>query len=288
MPFLNSIAALSLFAVLPISTAAQSQSNLDTVADALAHKVQLLRKDQLSPLFPRILVADFLDPEGNVSVGGAQLADSLASSLRAKLRPTEVLDRKTLTDYLASTGIAPSIFRERDVACWIAGSVGANLIVRGQLVSSDERTILIVKLVRVSDTRELLAYSSSLSVSQELKQALDEPVRWPAGSQVVVPCTSTTRDMFDGTDVKAPKCIRCPSASFSEEARKAKHSGRVKLAVIVDEKGRVNTATIIRGDEYGLDSQAVSTSKTWQLEPATKNGKPVAVCVPVEVTFQLQ
>jgi len=40
--------------------------------------------------------------------------------------------------------------------------------------------------------------------------------------------------------------------------------------------------------KYGLDDQAVTAMKKWQFKPGTKDGKPVAVRVTVEMTFKLK
>src|SRR5262249_48119469 len=144
---------------------------------------------------------------------------------------------------------------------------------------------------KVSDAKKLSTASMDLSVQQDAENTLDRPLDWPTNSDVVVPCTGMRRDevvaAFKEKGVTEPKCIRCINPHFSDEARKAKSQGTVKLAIIVDEKGQVRSATIIKGDDYGNDWQSVTASKAWKLEPATRDGKPVAVCITVEVTFRL-
>jgi TonB family protein len=41
-------------------------------------------------------------------------------------------------------------------------------------------------------------------------------------------------------------------------------------------------------DKYGLDEQAVTARKKWRFQPGTKDGKPVAVEVTVEMSFKLR
>ena len=38
--------------------------------------------------------------------------------------------------------------------------------------------------------------------------------------------------------------------------------------------------------EYGLDQQALEAVKQWEFRPGTKDGKPVAVRVHIELTFR--
>ena len=40
--------------------------------------------------------------------------------------------------------------------------------------------------------------------------------------------------------------------------------------------------------EYGLDTQAVEAARQWLFKPGTKDGKPVAVRVALEMTFTLK
>ena len=39
---------------------------------------------------------------------------------------------------------------------------------------------------------------------------------------------------------------------------------------------------------YGLDEQAVAAAKRWEFKPGTKDGKPVAVRVTLEMSFTLK
>ena len=41
-------------------------------------------------------------------------------------------------------------------------------------------------------------------------------------------------------------------------------------------------------EKYGLDAQAVTAMKKWRFKPGTKDGKPVAVEVMVEMSFKLR
>jgi periplasmic protein TonB len=90
-----------------------------------------------------------------------------------------------------------------------------------------------------------------------------------------------------GNGVSPPTAIYSPEPDYSEEARKAKYQGTVVLNVIVGPDGRVHNAAVARALGMGLDEKAIETVKTWKFKPATKDSKPVAVEVSVEVTFNL-
>lgn len=90
-----------------------------------------------------------------------------------------------------------------------------------------------------------------------------------------------------GNGVTAPVAIYAPDPDYSDEARKAKYQGTVVLQVIVGPDGRVHSAKVIRTLGMGLDEKATEKVMAWKFKPATKDQKPVAVEVNVEVTFNL-
>lgn len=90
-----------------------------------------------------------------------------------------------------------------------------------------------------------------------------------------------------GNGVTAPIGIYMPDPDYSDEARKAKYQGTVVLNVIVGADGRVHNAAVARSLGMGLDEKAIEKVMIWKFKPATKDSKPVAVEVSVEVTFNL-
>jgi len=90
-----------------------------------------------------------------------------------------------------------------------------------------------------------------------------------------------------GGGVSAPSLLYKPEAEFSEEARKAKMSGVVTVGFVVDEKGNVIRARVIRGLGMGLDEKALEAVRQYRFKPAMESGKPVKVEVNVEVNFQI-
>ncbi len=88
--------------------------------------------------------------------------------------------------------------------------------------------------------------------------------------------------------VGVPTCIYCPDPQYSDEARKAKYQGTVTLMVIITADGRAINIHVSKGPGMGLEEKAVEAVKGWRFRPANgREGKPVAVSVPIEVTFRL-
>jgi len=90
-----------------------------------------------------------------------------------------------------------------------------------------------------------------------------------------------------GSGVSAPRPLETPEPEFSEEARKAKYQGVVVLEIIVGADGRVRNPRVVRSLGMGLDEKAREKVLTWKFAPATKDGRPVAVEMNIEVSFNL-
>ena len=87
--------------------------------------------------------------------------------------------------------------------------------------------------------------------------------------------------------VSAPVPTYKPEPQYSEEARKAKWQGSVRLSLIVDTEGFVTRMTTEQMLGYGLDAAAMEAVKAWRFKPGTKDGKAVPVKAVLEVTFRL-
>jgi len=91
-----------------------------------------------------------------------------------------------------------------------------------------------------------------------------------------------------GNGVTPPKGVYMPDPEYSEKARKKKISGTVLVAMVVTADGKVRDVTVTKSLERSLDQQAIAAVQTWTFEPATKDGKPVAVHLRVDVSFRIR
>jgi protein TonB len=90
--------------------------------------------------------------------------------------------------------------------------------------------------------------------------------------------------------VTMPMVLREVKPDYTPEAKKAGVQGLIEMSVVVKDDGTVGEVTVTKSldQKYGLDDQAVIAMKKWLFKPGTKDGKPVAVRVNVEMTFTLK
>jgi TonB family protein len=90
-----------------------------------------------------------------------------------------------------------------------------------------------------------------------------------------------------GRDVTSPVLIYGPEPEYSEEARKAKFIGTVRLEIVVGENGQAIAIRVTGPVGLGLDEKAMEAVKRWRFKPGSHNGKPVKVSAQVEVNFRI-
>jgi periplasmic protein TonB len=90
-----------------------------------------------------------------------------------------------------------------------------------------------------------------------------------------------------GGGVSAPRLTRKVEPEYSEEARKAKYQGTVRLQVEVWPDGRAHNIRVVRSLGLGLDEKAIQAVQQWEFVPGKKDGESVKVAATIEVNFRL-
>jgi TonB family protein len=91
----------------------------------------------------------------------------------------------------------------------------------------------------------------------------------------------------------APDCVTAPHATYApdpqypEKERKARHRGTVVLTLVVDPDGLPRDIKVSRTLSPEFDKAAINAVKNWKFTPATRDSKPIAVEIDVEVAFRL-
>jgi TonB family protein len=90
-----------------------------------------------------------------------------------------------------------------------------------------------------------------------------------------------------GSGVTAPRPTYTPEPKYSAAASYEKLQGVLVASVIIGTDGNIHSIRVIRPLGLGLDESARSMLQTWRFDPAKRDGKPVAVEMNIEVSFNL-
>ena len=87
--------------------------------------------------------------------------------------------------------------------------------------------------------------------------------------------------------VKAPRALHAPEPKYSNSAKKQGIQGVVTLSAIIGTDGKAHDVKVVKSLEPTLDANAIKAVKTWKFAPATKDGRPVAVSMRLEINYKL-
>ena len=121
-----------------------------------------------------------------------------------------------------------------------------------------------------------------------------------AGSHVRAdesPLSEAERNALTDNYDQPPRLKKQTKPRYPLSAFQRKVEGAVEVELVVDEKGRVREAYVIKPKEppkewvqYAADDlyeSAVACVREWTFEPATKDGKPVATLARAPVSFRI-
>jgi TonB family protein len=90
-----------------------------------------------------------------------------------------------------------------------------------------------------------------------------------------------------GSEVPRPKAVKQRKPEYPPEAAAQGLRGIVIVELIIDEKGKVESAQIVRSVP-GFDEAALAAAREWEYEVTRVDGKPVKVRLTVPITFSLK
>lgn len=93
-----------------------------------------------------------------------------------------------------------------------------------------------------------------------------------------------------GSGVSWPRLLFEKKPAYTADAMRAKVQGVVEVEALILPDGSVAEVRIVRSLDptFGLDREAVAAVKQWRFAPALRQGQPVPVLVPIEVSFTLR
>ena len=92
---------------------------------------------------------------------------------------------------------------------------------------------------------------------------------------------------FDSDEISKPRLLSKVEPVYPKEARAAKISGDVILAIEIWEDGIAHNIRVEQGLGFGLDEKAIEAVRQCRFAPGAKDGKPVRVASQYRVGFRL-
>ena len=143
---------------------------------------------------------------------------------------------------------------------------------------------------RFDDAEQMLTQALAL-----VRQARTTPIPVPQAPGVlrdraVAPAASPGQPIAApvrvGGDIKEPKKIRDVRPVYPEIAQAARVQGIVILQIIIDQRGDVRDAQVLRSVPL-LDQAAIEAVRQWRFTSTSLNNAPVEVVMTVTVNFTL-
>lgn len=88
--------------------------------------------------------------------------------------------------------------------------------------------------------------------------------------------------------VEPPALLKTVAPKYPVAERRARKTGTVHVAFIIELDGKVSDAKVISSTDPVFDAPALDAVRQWRYKPARKEGEPIAIAVTVPVVFQLR
>jgi len=146
-------------------------------------------------------------------------------------------------------------------------------------VSHDRGTLTITQLA---------PDETAASLAESVSKVLQTPEQYLAtkGVPFNLPPKTDGQKLVSGTLIP-PRALLMIDGAFSQQALRSKYAGAVTISFTVGTDGLAHQPKITRPLGMGLDEQALAVLPLWRFQPGSKDGKPVAASLNVEMEFSL-
>ena len=230
-----------------------------------------------------VAVADFTTPDGSPSSQGDYFAWYVTTALSFHVKKLPVADHAAFKAALGKHNLTPRDLVSPEGLKQLGSQVQVDIIITGSIEVTSRNYTIHVAARRTKDASQLVEKTIQMQRT-EFTDSLSEP--FPPIVDYPVLKSVTPSGTLDQSHM--PKCLYCPSPTYDDHARSEKRQGTATFEVLISATGEPVKIRPIKMIGYGLDEQAFYAIKTWHFRPASKpDGTPVAVIVPIEVTFRL-
>jgi hypothetical protein len=231
-----------------------------------------------------VAVADLQDLSGNNAAQGHYFSLFLTTAINDHLKEGYALaEHNGFDSTLEQNKISRKAFTSPDAVKEIAAKMRVDMIVIGDFRQEQNDYLLHVSAVRAVDG--VAFYATDLKFRRtEFLDSLAKPFP-PPGVGMPIDLTNPGAK----AQVRNPTCDFCPVPQYTGLAREKKLQGTVVFDTLIDQEGKIVALRPRKVLSLGLTEAAFDViTKRWKMEAAkTKDGKPILVIVPIEVTFRL-
>jgi TonB family protein len=111
--------------------------------------------------------------------------------------------------------------------------------------------------------------------------AAGAPKSWhtPCSGYPLRGATGPFRMGASNPEIRRPVCVSCPAPRIQGHLDLSELRGPLVLEAVISERGRVRSVKVLRPVHPRFDAAAVAALESARFRPATRNGRPVAVCM---------
>ncbi len=261
-----------------LTSACSVRAQLPDMQPLAAHMAAEINKSKQKS----VVVVDFTGPGQKFTELGRALADNFSTALAKSNNKFSVIERTQITDALAKKGLVPFTLDNVDIAVWIAGELGIQCLVSGEITVTGDTASVEVRAWRVDSTKLITGLKTASSITDEMRTLMAKSVTYPK------PQIDSTVPVSGQNGYTFPSCVYCPQAQFTSLALKNRTEGIVVLTAVVGVDGKAHDIVVIKPLTDGLTARAVEDIGSWRFGPAKgPDGNPAAVRQTIQVSFHL-
>jgi TonB family protein len=280
------------------STRAQLAPDFDPLASEMAAAIEESTKGSTGSV--QVLVVDFENRTAPATELDHVLAAEFADSLRKHSRHFLVMNRDDLLHAITQQHLPETILSDAGAMKCLAPEFGATGTVEGKVEYAPDGAVLQLSALLAKPYKSFFGKETVVPIPDQMRELLSKPLPAPQ------PFFTTEEKVWVNPDhpplgddavfvqeagdqrFKGPKCTSCPRPEFSDDAMRTRFQGTILLRVQILADGFPARISVIKGLPCGLTEKAFEAVEHWIFKPAMRaDGTPVAVVVPVEVTFRL-
>ena len=221
----------------------------------------------------RLVVLPFLGSDPKEFPLGAYLAKQVSANLSSMVRDLETIDASEAHVPLKHWVYDPKALEE------FAGKTNAEIVITGSFSPFGDSLGISLEALKRGESKTLAQNNGQIRLTPELRELI------PHSMKFETPPDGIYRGGWGG--IGMPECRSCPDPTFPSNERSSGHEGIVVLNVVVGTDGHAHQIEVEKGTSQNFEAAAITAVAKWKFQSARgPDGTPVAVRIPVEITFR--